>query len=405
MSAGLDSRLLGLQGELDEHARVARYLGLDLARPVRSLADGYPENAIALVGKITERLLKQLWIHHGAPGTPDGKALADLISGCRPYIRSHRVIGALHEIQRLRNRSAHDGYPVADEDGMLAIRRLLDVLSWYTSTGSGALSQHAPRLSLAAAAKTEFLAGLYLTLDFRLATRKELSQHTAYLLFTRERGLRREHVELLLSSDTNEATRALAAAGGTLLRDGLPRLTRFLVLDAALDGRLPPPLRGDWQVVAYGRFMDVFADCGRHIADVAGLYPPLDAPAVPIKGDLLAADAQSGEMEVSSARGRPRAPRASGGGRRELAHHRRPRQRQDNPGQAAGRRTKQRRPAVPVLLRLEPQRPPRVVLRLRHPDSGPVYACRGRVRVPGVLLFHPRGVCAVRPGRVRRSGG
>ena len=190
MSAGLDSRLLGLQGELDEHARVARYLGLDLARPVRSLADGYPENAIALVGKITERLLKQLWIHHGAPGTPDGKALADLISGCRPYIRSHRVIGALHEIQRLRNRSAHDGYPVADEDGMLAIRRLLDVLAWYTSTGSGALSQHAPRLSPAAAAKAEFLAGLYVTLDFRLASRTELSQHTAYLLFTRERGLR-----------------------------------------------------------------------------------------------------------------------------------------------------------------------------------------------------------------------
>ena len=301
MSAGLDSRLLGLQGELDEHARIARYLGLDLARPVRSLADGYPENAIALVGKITERLLKQLWIHHGAPGTPDGKALADLISGCRPYIRSHRVIGALHEIQRLRNRSAHDGYPVADEDGMLAIRRLLDVLAWYTSTGSGALSQHAPRLSPAAAAKAEFLAGLYVTLDFRLASRKELSQHTAYLLFARERGLRSEHVELLLSRDTGEATRALAAAGGTLLRDGLPSLTRFLVLDDADGAARPPPLRDGCQVVTYDRFMDVFADCGRHVADVAGLYPPLDAPAVPIEGDLLAADEQSGEMEVSSA--------------------------------------------------------------------------------------------------------
>ena len=281
MSAGLDSRLLGLQGELDEHARIARYLGLDLARPVRSLADGYPENAIALVGKITERLLKQLWIHHGAPGTPDGKALADLISGCRPYIRSHRVIGALHEIQRLRNRSAHDGYPVADEDGMLAIRRLLDVLSWYTSTGSGALSQHAPRLSPAAAAKAEFLAGLYVTLDFRLASRKELSQHTAYLLFTRERGLRRRARGTAAQPRTGEATRALAAAGGTLLRAGLPRLTRFLVLDAASDGARPRLLGDGCQVVTYDRFMDVFADCGRHIADMAGLYPPLDAPAVP----------------------------------------------------------------------------------------------------------------------------
>ena len=51
-------------------------------------------------------------------------------------------------------------------------------------------------------------------------------------------------------------------------------------------------------MLAYDRFMDVFADCGRHVADVAGLYPPLDAPAVPVEGDLLAADAQSGEMEV-----------------------------------------------------------------------------------------------------------
>ena len=300
MSSALDTRLLRLQSELNDHARTARYLDLDFQRPIRSLADGYPENAIALVGKITERLLKQLWIHHSAPGTPGGKTLRDLISGCRPYIRSHRVIDALHEIQRLRNRSSHDGYPVADEDGLLAVRRLLDVLAWYTSTGSGALSQHAPRLSPAAAAKAEFLAGLYVTLDFKLARRLELSQHTAYLLFTRERGLRREHVELLLSRDAGEVTRALAAAGGTLLRAGLPRLTRFLVLDAD-DGELPAPLREDCQVVTYDHFMDAFADCGRHAADMAGLYPPLDAPAVPVEGDLLAVDAQSGEMGVSSA--------------------------------------------------------------------------------------------------------
>jgi len=168
VSAVPDTRLLRLKEELDDHARIARHLGLDLDRPVRSLADGYPENAIALVGKITERLLGQLWIHHGAPGTPAGKTLRDLIRGCRPYIRSYRVVDALHEIQRLRNRSAHDGYPAADEDALIAIRRLLDVLAWYTSTGSGALSRNAPRLSPAAAAKAEFLAGLYVTLDYRL---------------------------------------------------------------------------------------------------------------------------------------------------------------------------------------------------------------------------------------------
>ena len=300
MSTGLDTRLLRLKAELDGHARIARYLDLDFERPIRSLADGYPENAIALVGNITERLLKQLWIHHSAPGTPAGKTLRDLISGCRPYIRSHRVIDALHEIQRLRNRSAHDGYPVADEDGLIAVRRLLDVMAWYTSTGSGALSSHAPRLSPAVAAKAEFLAGLYVTLDFRLARRSELSQYTVYQLFVRERGLRSEHVELLLSRDAGEVTRALAASGGTLLQAGLARVTRFLVLDED-GGELPAPLRDNCQVVTYDRFMDAFVDSGRHVADAAGRYPPLDAPAVPIMGDLLAVDEQSGEMGVSSA--------------------------------------------------------------------------------------------------------
>ena len=65
-------RLARLDEELGQYTRVARYLSLDLGRPVRSLADGYPENTITLTGKITERLLGQLWIHHGAPGTPAG---------------------------------------------------------------------------------------------------------------------------------------------------------------------------------------------------------------------------------------------------------------------------------------------------------------------------------------------
>jgi hypothetical protein len=247
--AVLDVRLARLQAELDEHARTARYLGLDFTRPVRSLADGYPENAITLTGKITERLLKQLWIHHGAPGTPNGRTLRDLIMGCRPYIRSHRVVEALHEIQRLRNRTAHDsGYPVADEDALIALRRLLDVLAWYTGTGSGALTRHAPRLSPAAAAKTEFVAGLYVTLDFKLARRLELSQHTAYLLFTRQRGLRTEHAELLLGPNSGEVAQVLAASGESLLQAGLTGLTRLVILDED-DGQLPAPLRGHCTVV------------------------------------------------------------------------------------------------------------------------------------------------------------
>ena len=214
MSGELDTRLLRLKTELDDHARIARYLGLDFERPIQSLGDGYPENAIAWVGKITERLLKQLWRHHDVPGTPAGKTLKDLISGCRPYIRSHSVIESLHDIQRLRNRSAHDGYQVADEDGLTAVRRLLDVLAWYTSTGSGALSGHAPRLAPAVAAKAEFLAGLYVTLDYKPAKRFELSRHTVYQLFVRERGLRSEYVELLLSRDADDVAKVLEVTGG-----------------------------------------------------------------------------------------------------------------------------------------------------------------------------------------------
>ena len=236
MSTELDTRLVRLKTELDDHARIARYLGLDFERPIQSLGDGYPENAIAWVGKITERLLKQLWRHHDVPGTPAGKTLKDLISGCRPYIRSHTVIESLRDIQRLRNRSAHDGYQVADEDGLTAVRRLLDVLAWYTSTGSGALSGHAPRLAPAVAAKAEFLAGLYVTLDYKPAKRFELSRHTVYQLFVRERGLRSEYVELLLSRDAGDVAAVLGATGGELLQTKLPKLTRFLILEEDTGG-------------------------------------------------------------------------------------------------------------------------------------------------------------------------
>ncbi len=299
MTAQLDTRLARLKQELDAHARIARYLGLDLDRPVRSLADGYPDHTIAQVGRITERLLHQLWIRHGAAGTPAGKTLKDLISGCRPYIRSHRVLDALHEIQKLRNRSAHDGYLAADEDALVAIRRLLDVLAWYTSTGSGALATNAPRLSPAAAAKAEFLVGLYVTLDYRLTRRTELSQHAVYLLFVRQRGLRSDHAELLLASDANQATQALAASAGKLWQAELTRLTRFVILEED-GGDLRDELRPGCQVVAYDHFMDVFVDLERHVADIRRLYPRLDSPAVPLQGDLLAVDELSGEMEVST---------------------------------------------------------------------------------------------------------
>ena len=295
-----DPRLDQLRAELGDHARVERYLGVDFQRAVRALADGYPDTAVAQVGKITERLLKQLWIHHGAAGTPSGKTLRDLIRGCRPYIRSQNVLDALHEIQRLRNRASHDGYPVAAEDGLVAIRRLLDVLDWYTSTGSGALSRHAPRLAPAAAAKAGWLAGLYLTLDYRLARRRELSQHAVYLLFARERGVRAEHAELLICRDTAEASQALAAAGSGLWQAGLPGLSRIVVLDDGSGDQPSPLLPGGCRVVTYDRFMDLFVDVDRHLADLCALYPPLTAATIALHGDVLAADGRTGEMTISA---------------------------------------------------------------------------------------------------------
>ena len=54
-----DLRLEQLTAELDGHARTGRDLGVDFQRAVRALDDGYPDTAVAQVGKITERLLKQ----------------------------------------------------------------------------------------------------------------------------------------------------------------------------------------------------------------------------------------------------------------------------------------------------------------------------------------------------------
>jgi hypothetical protein len=144
--------------------------------PPRALRHRTPtaaENAVALVGKATEKILKELWRHHDVPGDPGGKALSELIKGCLPFITSSLVVDALRDIQRLRNRSAHDGYEIADEDGLTAVRRLVDVMAWFTTTGSQVLTGEVPRLAPAVAQRAEFLAGLYLTLGYRAVKRFE----------------------------------------------------------------------------------------------------------------------------------------------------------------------------------------------------------------------------------------
>ena len=296
MTAELDSRLQRLQGELNDHARIARHLGLDFERPIRSLGDGYPENAVALVGKAAEKILKELWRHHNVPGDPSGKTLSDLIKGCLPYITSSAVVDALRDIQRLRNRSAHDGYEIAEEDGLTAVRRLVDVMTWFTTTGSQILTGDVPRLTPAVARRAEFLAGLYMTLGYGAVKRFELSPHTLYQLFRREVGLRSDYVELVLSRDAGEVRQVLEATGGELLKTQLPKTTRFLVLDRDETNGLAG--LQDYRVVTFDRFLDAIVDLDAHLASVMRVDLQGENR-VPLSADLLVTDEQSGNAAVS----------------------------------------------------------------------------------------------------------
>ncbi|WP_060891482.1 SUMF1/EgtB/PvdO family nonheme iron enzyme [Streptomyces europaeiscabiei] len=302
MSTVVDERLRRLRSELDDHSRIADRLGLDLARPLRSLNDGYPENAVALVGKLAEKLLKELWRHHGIEGDPATKALNDLVKRCRPYIRSSTVLDALEDIRRLRNRSTHDGYDISDEDGLLAVRRLVDVLIWFTDTGSVALLDGEPDMAPEVARRCEFLAGLYLTLGYRQAKRFVLSRDTVYQLFCRESGVRLEYVELMLSQDADELSTVLASSDGELLRTRLPKLTRFVVLDddgggGAASGPLHQLLGEDFRIVRYDGFLDTIVNLDSHLARAASAVEPAE-PQTVVAAATLTSDQRTGESQV-----------------------------------------------------------------------------------------------------------
>ncbi|WP_436791179.1 SUMF1/EgtB/PvdO family nonheme iron enzyme [Yinghuangia sp. YIM S10712] len=308
MNTVVDERLRRLRSELDDHSRIADRLGLDLERPLRSLNDGYPENAVALIGKLTEKLLKELWRHHGIEGDPATKALNDLVKRCRPYIRSRTVLDALEDIRRLRNRSTHDGYDISDEDGLLAVRRLVDVLVWFTDTGSSALLGGEPDVAPEVARRCEFLAGLYVTLGYRQAKRFVLSPDTVYQLFCRESGMRLEYVELMLSQDADDLRTVLGTSGGDLLRTRLPKLTRFVVLDDVEEdasGGLHQLLGLDFRIVRYDGFVDTIFDLETHLsALVTAEGPAVESaeepprPRTPIVAAALNTDARTGEQKV-----------------------------------------------------------------------------------------------------------
>lgn len=301
MSAVVDERLRRLRSELDDHSRIADRLGLDLERPLRSLNDGYPENAVALIGKLTEKLLKELWRHHGIEGDPSTKALNDLVKRCRPHIRSSTVMDALDDIRRLRNRSTHDGYDISEEDGLLAVRRLVDVLVWFTDTGSAALLGGEPDMAPEVAARCEFLAGLYVTLGYRQAKRFVLSPDTVYQLFCREAGIRLEYVELMLSRDADDLSAVLGSSGGELLRTRLPKLTRFVILENHEDdgsGALHQLLGLDFRVVRYDGFVDTLVNLDTHLGPVMTAGEPV-GPRTTVAAAVLSTDPHTGDITVA----------------------------------------------------------------------------------------------------------
>lgn len=298
----VDERLQRLRSELDDHSRIAGHLGLDLERPLRSLTDGYPENAVALVGKLTEKLLKELWRHHGLEGDPSNRALNDLVKRCKPHIRSSTVLDALEDIRRLRNRSTHDGYDISDEDGLLAVRRLVDVLVWFTHTGSSTLLGGEPHMAPDVARRCEFLAGLYVTLGYRQAKRFVLTSDTVYQLFCRESGMRLEYVELMLSQDVGDLHAVLTSTGGELLRTQLPKLTRFVVLghEGDSDGgenRLDDILGRDYRIVSYHGFVGTLVDLDSHLSAATPDTGATDGR-FPLPAAVLSADPRTGEYGV-----------------------------------------------------------------------------------------------------------
>ena len=85
------------------------------------------------------------------------------------------MLDALSDIQRLRNRSSHDGYEIAEEDALLAIRKLVDLLSWFATTRSQAFISDQPSLVREVALESEFLAGS--TPRWATATPRRLNSH------------------------------------------------------------------------------------------------------------------------------------------------------------------------------------------------------------------------------------
>ena len=221
MSAGLDSRLLGLKAELDDHARIARYLGLDFERPSARWATGTPRTRSRGSGRSPNGCSNSCGgittcraPRPGKPWRPDQRmpAVHPQPHGDRGAAR-HPAAAQPFRPRRLpdRRRGRHDRDPAA-------------------AGCPGVVHQHRQRRAERACPQARArgrrqgrVPGRAVR-DPRLPAgqRFELSQHTVYQLFVRERGLRIEHVELLLSRDGKEVSRSWRSLAGRCCGPGCP---------------------------------------------------------------------------------------------------------------------------------------------------------------------------------------
>ncbi len=235
----MDNRLDDLRRKLESQRVVVTRLGLDVERPLKSVDAGFPENAVTLVGKLIERVLKESWNYYGVIGKPEGKGLNDLIKGVKEHISSPRVLQALADIQQLRNRSAHDGYLVEEQDALVAIARFAVVLEWLQATRHDLAGSAEILPDKELVARIEFVSGLYDALGYRLLLRQDLTSSTTYLQFGVQAGSHADYVEIVLGQSYLELCRIFEETHGKLLRTGYPKLTRFVLVDDELEEESP----------------------------------------------------------------------------------------------------------------------------------------------------------------------
>lgn len=298
----MDSRLDDLRGKLKSQQVIVTRLGLDVERPLKSIDAGFPENAVTLVGKLIERILKESWDYYEVIGKPEGKGLNELIKGVKEHINSPGVLQALADIQQLRNRSAHDGYLVEEQDALVAIARFAVVLEWLQATRHDltGTADIVPDEELVA--RIEFVSGLYDALGYRLLLRQDLTSSTTYLQFGIQAGSHADYVEIVLGQSYLELCQIFEETHGELLRTGYPKLTRFVLVDDELEEESPGSPLSPARIVGYQQFLDTVVDSkelSRLAAEQAALrHHGSEIDRLPLIGDVLTIDRRTLEYAI-----------------------------------------------------------------------------------------------------------